>query len=52
MIYWKPLAFFFGFEPLSLGALLISALLGFISVAWYEIIKIKKRIDYSKMQTA
>lgn len=49
LIYWKPLAFFFGFEPLSLGKLLISALLGFISVAWYEIVKIKTRLDHSKI---
>ncbi|WP_082018539.1 HAD-IC family P-type ATPase [Pedobacter kyungheensis] len=51
LIYWKPLAFFFGFEPLSLGALLISISLGFVSVAWYEIVKIKTRLDYTKMQS-
>jgi Ca2+-transporting ATPase len=42
LLYIKP-ATFFGFEPLNGLQLLISAGAGFVSVLWYEIVKLYKR---------
>jgi Ca2+-transporting ATPase len=39
----KPFMIFFGFSPLSLLQLLISFLVGFASVIWFELIKWRKR---------
>ena len=44
LIYIPTLAAFFGFTALKLQALLLSILVGLISVLWYEIIKWIKRI--------
>jgi len=43
MLYVKPITVFFGFETLSLSRLLISVTVGFISVIWFEIVKLVKR---------
>jgi len=44
LVYLKPLSDFFGFEFLSLQQLLLSVIIGFLSVIWFEIIKWGKRI--------
>ncbi|MFC3560318.1 cation-translocating P-type ATPase [Pedobacter jamesrossensis] len=44
LIYCRPLAVFFGFEPLRYGDLLISSLIGFLSVLWFEIVKLRNRV--------
>ncbi|WP_337044604.1 cation-translocating P-type ATPase [Emticicia sp. 17c] len=44
VIYIKPLAKFFQFHPLSSSQLFISIVIGFICVAWFEIVKWFKRI--------
>jgi len=44
IIYIKPLSAFFEFETLNSTQLLISISIGFISVFWYEIVKIIKRV--------
>ena len=43
LLFVKLLARFFEFEPLNLTHVLICAGTGFISVFWYEIIKLGKR---------
>lgn len=43
MIYVNPIANFFGFESLNSQQMLLSILIGFLSVIWYEIIKWMKR---------
>lgn len=43
LLYIKPLATFFGFEPLNGLQLLISGGFGFASVLWYELVKLYKR---------
>ncbi len=50
LIYWAPLALFFGFEPLTVFELLVSTLAGFVSVAWYEFVKLNARIKHAKMK--
>ena len=40
LIYVKPFARFFAFESLSMPTLLFCIAIGFISVIWYEIVKI------------
>ena len=40
----KPFMIFFGFSPLSLLQLLISMLIGFVSVIWFELVKWRKRM--------
>ncbi|MBK9732085.1 MAG: cation-translocating P-type ATPase [Chitinophagaceae bacterium] len=44
LLYIKPLADFFGFEFLNLNLLFLSIGTGFLSVAWYELVKWKKRM--------
>ena len=44
LLYIKPLSDFFKFEQLDLSQLLISIIIGFLSVIWYEIVKMRKRI--------
>ncbi|TFF40681.1 cation-translocating P-type ATPase [Mucilaginibacter psychrotolerans] len=44
LIYLKPLAGFFGFEPLTLSELLISVAIGIVSVIWFELFKWRKRM--------
>ncbi|MEQ5791758.1 cation-translocating P-type ATPase [Muricauda sp. NFXS6] len=44
ILYVNPLTVFFEFETLNSYQLLISVSIGFISVIWYEIVKIIKRL--------
>ena len=44
VLYIKPMALFFKFEQLNVLQLLISIVAGFISVIWYEVIKLNKRM--------
>jgi Ca2+-transporting ATPase len=39
LIYIRPLAVFFGFNPLNVSDLLISVIIGFTSVIWFELYK-------------
>jgi Ca2+-transporting ATPase len=43
ILYIKPLTLFFEFSHLSIEQLSISLLVGFVSVIWYEIVKLIKR---------
>jgi len=43
LIYVRPLATFFGFSALAMQPLLISVSAGFISVIWFEAVKLVKR---------
>ncbi|MGZ3756970.1 MAG: cation-translocating P-type ATPase [Mucilaginibacter sp.] len=45
LIYIRPLASFFHFQPLALPALSISILAGFTAAIWYEAVKWRKRIN-------
>ncbi|HEY8780022.1 MAG TPA: cation-translocating P-type ATPase [Mucilaginibacter sp.] len=47
LLYVKPLTLFFGFVAPSLPQITISIGAGFLSVIWYEIIKLRKRIKQS-----
>lgn len=47
ILYVKPLTAFFEFETLNLNQLLMCITIGFVSVIWYEIIKIIKRAKAS-----
>lgn len=44
LIFVKPFAKFFGFEPLNLSNLLLCIGIGFLSVIWYEAVKWKNRV--------
>jgi len=44
LLFVKPLAQFFEFEPLNFRQLSISISIGFLSVIWYEVIKLKRRM--------
>lgn len=44
ILYVNPITLFFEFETLNLYQLLTSILIGFISVIWYEIVKVVKRV--------
>lgn len=44
LLYVKPLTTFFEFEKLNFNQLLISVAIGFITVIWFEIVKLFKRI--------
>ena len=44
ILYVNPLTAFFDFESLNLNQLLISISIGFISVIWFEIVKVFKRL--------
>jgi Ca2+-transporting ATPase len=43
MLYLNPLTQFFRFDPLTIPQLMLSVAAGFMSVIWYEIIKMWKR---------
>ncbi|MFN0083670.1 MAG: cation-translocating P-type ATPase [Ferruginibacter sp.] len=43
LVYVKPLAIFFKFEQLSAAQLLLSTMIGFLSVIWFELVKWRKR---------
>jgi len=43
LIYLKPLAIFFKFEPLEIRPSVVSIGTGFLSVGWYEVVKWVKR---------
>jgi len=45
LIFIKPLAAFFQFEPLSILELSVSVFTGFVFVIWFEIYKWVKRSD-------
>lgn len=46
VLYLKPLTTFFEFETLNSLQLLTSVTIGFISVIWFEIVKLYKRIKH------
>ncbi|RYG97260.1 MAG: cation-translocating P-type ATPase, partial [Alphaproteobacteria bacterium] len=46
LISWPPFAVFFGFSTISSSALLFSITTGFVSVAWFEVVKLKIRYDH------
>lgn len=50
LIFVAPLATFFEFETLTISQLLLCICIGFISVIWYELVKIKKR-NYNTITT-
>lgn len=43
LIYYKPFAGFFGFEPLNCTQLAISVGIGICAVLWFELYKVKRR---------
>lgn len=43
LLYLKPLTGFFGFESINSVQLSISIIAGFLSVIWYEVVKLQKR---------
>ena len=43
LLYVKPLTKFFQFEQLTISQLSIAVVVGFISVIWYELVKVGKR---------
>jgi Ca2+-transporting ATPase len=47
LLYVQPLTHFFGFEQLSIFQLSMSCSIGFISVIWYELVKVYKRVAHS-----
>ncbi len=49
ILYIKPITAFFEFETLSLSQLAICIGIGFISVSWFEIVKLIKRIKTKKV---
>ena len=48
LLYIKPLTLFFGFEGLSIQQGLICIAIGFVSVIWFEFVKLFKRIRSKK----
>ncbi len=48
LLFVKPLAMFFGFKTLSFRQLAISIAIGCMSVLWYEIVKLWKRLRPEK----
>jgi Ca2+-transporting ATPase len=46
ILYAKPLTVFFEFETLNSYQLMTSIIIGFISVIWYEIVKMIKRVKH------
>ena len=51
LLYIKPLSGFFEFGQMSWQQLLISISIGFVSVIWYELIKIGKRRNGSNLNS-
>lgn len=49
LLFVKPLTDFFGFEPMSLYQLTTCIVVGFISVSWFEIVKMIKRSKDTKI---
>jgi Ca2+-transporting ATPase len=49
LLFVKPLTDFFGFEPMSLSQLTTCIVVGFISVSWFEIVKMIKRSKDTKI---
>ena len=47
LLFVQPFTSFFKFEPLQFTDLIISIIIGFISVIWYELVKIKTRLRSS-----
>ncbi len=47
LVYVKPLAIFFKFEQLNFSQILLSIVIGFLSMIWFEIVKWKKRSTIS-----
>jgi Ca2+-transporting ATPase len=43
LLFVKPLTTFFQFEPMNLCQLFICMAIGFVSVIWFELVKIRKR---------
>jgi len=43
LLFVPPLAVFFRFAPLSLSQLLVSVAIGFVSVIWFEAVKLITR---------
>ncbi len=48
ILYVKPLTTFFEFETLNWMQLLTCIMIGFISVIWFEIVKLIKRTKKNK----
>lgn len=48
LIYVKPLAHFFELNALNITQLGISALIGFVFVIWFELVKWRNRVSFSK----
>ncbi len=46
ILYVSPLAAFFEFETMNPSQLLLSIAIGFVSVIWYEIVKIIKKVKH------
>ena len=44
LIFVPPLTVFFGFAQLTMNQILISMAIGFVSVIWYELVKLIKRL--------
>lgn len=49
LLFVKPLTDFFRFEPMSLSQLTYCIIVGFISVSWFEIVKMIKRKKDTKI---
>jgi P-type Ca2+ transporter type 2C len=49
LLYFKPLTIFFQFQLLNQFQLFISIAVGFLSVIWYEVVKLNKRFQKSKL---
>jgi Ca2+-transporting ATPase len=47
LLYLPPITHFFEFEQLNLSQLGVSFVIGFISVVWYELVKLKERMRKS-----
>lgn len=50
IFFIKQLTVFFGFDKLDLSQVLISIIIGFVSVIWYELAKWQKRKRSAKVQ--
>jgi Ca2+-transporting ATPase len=52
LLFIPPLTAFFEFAQLSIRDLLLAIGIGFISVIWYELVKIKARLSSRKATAA
>jgi Ca2+-transporting ATPase len=48
LIFIPPLTLFFGFAQLTINQIIISIGIGFVSVIWYEFVKLYKRLKMAK----